>query len=539
MNHNSVYRFGDVIHQVTATKFTHWRSDSMAILCNPQFRGTLLREALTLTAKINDKPIYNLPDNELETLVASLRGGENFSAGHAYGYGKRPINYRQGFQSGLVWAPSKLTVDALCNVVVPRHLRLNSAKLNRSEREMLVPLRLGDQPQLNAFKGAFEEFYAHPWAKHIERATITGVLNYPGDGPHKRFYYSEDSLEKNNNVVATVVEMLERANIATSVSSEPNVDVELLRFVSTPHVLWGAPGRGGLQHLAQELQRRLMGVRFLSCLGTEGSGHHALTPIIVKLFCIGSNISMSRCNSRHVAGPAVSPAFRLAGQTLPELTPMVNDLFEAFRTGPEGNTTGFMDGLQRMPLGSVILQGYSFPTNGRRKTSDNLYELNYLYRCLERAGSDTKALIKYERDLNLKAASVFRRPRLCKGDLNQCKNQQADFQRHIDTFANKFRGPVMTVSMDKLNDNCTQFSLDVFDFLRRARFFDRAGDAGRGCNDNRHADPPECIQRTSCFSDDSATKTWAQTNCRQLCNSCASTPDQDRQAAHAARTVCE
>ena len=94
-------------------------------------------------------------------------------------------------------------------------------------------------------------------------------------------------------------------------------------------MLWGKKGRGwrgGLQHLAQDLQQRLMGVRFLSCLGTEGSGHHALTPIIMKLFCIGSNISMSRCNSCHVAGPA----FSLAGQTLPELTPMVNDLFEAF-----------------------------------------------------------------------------------------------------------------------------------------------------------------------------------------------------------------
>ena len=198
MNHNSVYRFGDIIHRVNdGSGNTRWRSDSMAILCNPQYRGTLLREVLTLTAKINDKPISNLPDNELETLVASLRGGENYSAGHAYGYRGRPISLRQGVQSGLVFAPEQLMVDALCNVVVPRHLRLNSAKLNQAERfeEMLVPLRLGDKPQLNAFEGAFEEFYAHPWAKHIKRATITGVLHYPSSGPHKNFYYSEDSLE--------------------------------------------------------------------------------------------------------------------------------------------------------------------------------------------------------------------------------------------------------------------------------------------------------------------------------------------------------
>lgn len=136
--------------------------------------------------------------------------------------------------------------------------------------------------------------------------------------------------------------------------------------------------------IAQDLQQRLMGVRFLSCLGTEGSGHHALTPIIMKLFCIGSNISMSRCNSRHVAGPA----FRLAGQTLPELTPLVNDLFEAFRTGPKGNTTGFVDGLQSMPQGSVILQGYSFPTNGRRKTSDNLSVRTKLFVSLFEQGGE-------------------------------------------------------------------------------------------------------------------------------------------------------
>ncbi|CAE7907862.1 unnamed protein product, partial [Symbiodinium microadriaticum] len=90
MEQNDADRIGDLLWHRGSPKHARWRADSIAILCNSAFRGTLMREMLRSAVLVDNHAIApSVSDQELERSV-SLRGEGH--VGYAYASGETGPN---------------------------------------------------------------------------------------------------------------------------------------------------------------------------------------------------------------------------------------------------------------------------------------------------------------------------------------------------------------------------------------------------------------------------------------------------------------
>ena len=120
--------------------------------------------------------------------------------------------------------------------------------------------------------------------------------------------------------------------------------------------------------------RRLRGnpIRFVSLIGTEGSGHHLLTPVIRKIMAAALAPGQDDIGTDH----DIHYGFTGAGE-----------LFHAFKGN---NLPAFQDALRQQARGSLVQQEYSFPTGDLRSVDHKIYNLTDLYQMLETSGVEQK-----------------------------------------------------------------------------------------------------------------------------------------------------
>ena len=179
-------------------------------------------------------------------------------------------------------------------------------------------------------------------------------------------------------------------------------------------------------------------IRFLSFIGTEGSGHHLLTPILRKV------MNLTLVDTQDV-GPArhISQASFLGG----------DDVFNAFMAD---DADALHTALKQHQPGELIQQAYSFPTKFHHRNADSrLFDLSSLYRMLASAGVDQMAVVRYERPAGDCARSVFKRwPSLCSDSLQACEEQQTVYgnliEKHLDRLS-KMQVPILRIGMDLLH----------------------------------------------------------------------------------------
>ena len=102
----------------------------------------------------------------------------------------------------------------------------------------------------------------------------------------------------------------------------------------------------------QFAHRQDANIRFLSFIGTEGSGHHLLTPVFRKIMNISLVDTQDIGPARHISG-----ATFLGGQAE----------FDAFMTNDK---EAFASALRQHSPGDLIQQAYSFPTKFQHRTTD-------------------------------------------------------------------------------------------------------------------------------------------------------------------------
>ena len=243
---NGIYRVKDLLGSpATATT----RRDSVAILCERRYRGTLLRHAMQFSSTVDGKSLRSLPDDALERLVASR--GDDHTPGH--------------YASSGLTGPSGLTFGSWSDM----HREFVDALLSRQktcpragDNELLVTMRLGDQ---NAEAALLEKSIRSYLKEHadVERVQISCVMHFhrssaarPGDV----LAYERSKVLASHKHVAELVHRLEHRNITVGVSSVPVADEDLCRYVFSRHFT-GIEGRGfyelvsGLRHDVKELRR--------------------------------------------------------------------------------------------------------------------------------------------------------------------------------------------------------------------------------------------------------------------------------------------
>ncbi|CAE7855616.1 rps2, partial [Symbiodinium necroappetens] len=159
-------------------------------------------------------------------------------------------------------------------------------------------------------------------------------------------------------------------------------------------------------------------IRFVSLVGTEGSGHHLLTPVIRKIMAASLVPGQDDVDSDH------ETHFGFTGAGADDL------LWYAFKGS---NLQAFREALRKQKHGALVQQEYSFPSGDMRSVGHRFYNLTDLYQMLEASGVKQKAVIKYVRPMPQRARSVYKRwPEHCAGSLMACKAEQQAFDQLIE-----------------------------------------------------------------------------------------------------------
>jgi len=211
-------------------------------------------------------------------------------------------------------------------------------------------------------------------------------------------------------------------------------------------------------------------IRFLSLIGNEGSGHHSLTPAIHQILGFSGGHDEHTGFSRHMPRRAFTEIGEDEDSNEAAEVYMFNgdetgELFHAYR---ERKQRKFSAALGRFKQGSLIQQEYSFPTSHWRKPSTDFYDITGLYQMLHKGGVDKKVVIKYQRDLDSRAHSIFRRSGYFGGNFARAKFSESQFERLIERHLHNLdhmRVPMIRVSMNELNHTCPIFVQRVTQFL--------------------------------------------------------------------------
>jgi len=199
-------------------------------------------------------------------------------------------------------------------------------------------------------------------------------------------------------------------------------------------------------------------IRFVSLVGTEGSGHHLLTPVIRKIMAASLVPGQDDVDSDH------ETHFGFTGAGADDL------LWYAFKGS---NLQAFREALRKQKHGALVQQEYSFPSGDMRSVGHRFYNLTDLYQMLEASGVKQKAVIKYVRPMPQRARSVYKRwPEHCAGSLMACKAEQQAFDQLIEDHLaelDKMKVPVLRIGMHLFRIDCHQFGLEVLGFLGKAK----------------------------------------------------------------------
>jgi hypothetical protein len=224
---NKVYRIKDILAQ----RGPDWRSDSISILCEPRYRGTLLRKTLMDTGQMNGSPLKGLDDEALEAAVRSRFEGR---PGHALRVGRT--------------GPSTITLGTMkANFhAYVQHLQ----KLHASKRcdvaaadELAIVMRLGDSAPETA-KGWMQKAdqYLKTSRARLRKAVVCAVLHYDPDGNHldtgiAPFLHTDRKDQRSFQLIDELIAHLRSRGLETRVRSNPDVDGDMCFYVFSPHVV--------------------------------------------------------------------------------------------------------------------------------------------------------------------------------------------------------------------------------------------------------------------------------------------------------------
>lgn len=361
MEQNDAYRIGDLLWHRGSPNHARWRADSIAILCNSAFRGTLMREMLRSAVLVDNHAIApSVSDQELERLL-SLRGEGH--VGYAYASGKTGPNNLTLPSTVEAWAGLK-------HVVGLRYRSLGPSP----DDVLLVPLRLGDEPRwrLQDMEESLKLLLTP--GRRVARAEVSGALHYPATSEVSARYFNDTSLKSNEQRLEQVVQKLKQHQLQVTLRSEPNADEDLLHIIRSRYVLPITNG-GGFQDVALKLRQLLRGPRFLSFLGLEGSGHDDLIPRVRKILKSVNAIAWD------------APVEHSTAVTFED----GQRLFNSFRAGHQ---KAFWLELLQMPPHLIVQQEYPLLTGQASRE----YDIELLFRWLHDGDVTRRAVIKLDGD---------------------------------------------------------------------------------------------------------------------------------------------
>ena len=179
MEFNTVYRLDDILRH----HGDYYRRDTVSILCDPAFRGTLLRSVLRNTTLIHGKPVpNNMPEEDLEAVVGAT--GEGAGPGYAFAGGLTG-------PSGIELAPEEEQLEKYYYELRARY-QLGRCETSAPD-ELVVPLRLGDLRSDAAsvrsrIDATLEKYECHE--RRIRKAVVMGVLHYGFNVSIARSYFT-------------------------------------------------------------------------------------------------------------------------------------------------------------------------------------------------------------------------------------------------------------------------------------------------------------------------------------------------------------
>ena len=234
---NPVYRVKDLVQR----KGARWRLDAMTILCEPRYRGTLLRQALARSVTVDSRKLSTtLSDAEVEAQIATRAEGQ---VGH----------YQLTGHEG----PSGVSLPRSLWGSLLHELRLRRGNGDcadvASPDELVVIMRLGDEVShtaqlmkairsyLATHNATSESGYPSP-----RRAVVSGTLAFADNklgGTRRAFAANDREVNQSLSAVRSMLSLLHKEGISARVRSETVADKDLCYYIFSPHVV-GIPGRG-------------------------------------------------------------------------------------------------------------------------------------------------------------------------------------------------------------------------------------------------------------------------------------------------------
>lgn len=273
LERNSVYRAGDLLRQVGSS----WRRDSISILCEPAFRGTLLREVFRGISTIAGKPISpSLPDAAVESII-SKRTDDGRRPGYALTTGRvGPSEVDLGHSGALM--------KAFARAVSVMHAEGRCSGADADE--VVVPLRLGDiQTDVAAAGYRIDQFLNSQDGRNITKAVVQAVLHFGFnvrtkiDGTTEtEFRRDKEGEEASLRTIREVVDILKTRGLEVRIRSEPNVDFDMCFRIFSKHFIEGIAtnkvtghGRSGFARVCGSLRHIIQERNWDSASPTPGS----------------------------------------------------------------------------------------------------------------------------------------------------------------------------------------------------------------------------------------------------------------------------
>jgi hypothetical protein len=238
LEHNSHYRLSDITDAVG----TRYRYDSVAVLCEPRYRKTLLRDALVRSSTLDGAPLSDLCGGEPSRSTACGQAVERAVSEKAEpkpGWAKM-----QGVtgESSLALSTGGEKEAALASALSGK---LHSGECQKFPKNTLVvSVRMGDvfcddsiaqkhAPKIRSLVKATKEMINRT-ADDISHVRFSGVMHYVS-GSSKR---TKKCDADNRDFVQSLLEAAKSKGLpGVRIHSEVDADNDLCTFVYSPHVL--------------------------------------------------------------------------------------------------------------------------------------------------------------------------------------------------------------------------------------------------------------------------------------------------------------
>lgn len=236
LEHNYAYRMADLLFH----KGARWRTDTVAILSDPLFRGTLLRRVLENTTRLRGKVLNSSNETQLLTAVAT-----EGSRGYVCTTG---VAGPSGLEIAKTTTLLK-TLGALVRVMVARK------ECEHAEaRDIVVNLRLGDVvPNFTKTVALVDRSIGN--STTITRVVFNAVLNFggyrvfdqEGKPTWEDFGASDEKIAASRNVLDSLVAYyVTTVGLDVSVRSKPDADADLCYMATAPALVVADRGFGEL-----------------------------------------------------------------------------------------------------------------------------------------------------------------------------------------------------------------------------------------------------------------------------------------------------